>query len=115
MDATFFRPANISFSVCWLVVATRSGSSNPTKLNWASPLLICIPNSSFISKKSFISATSKYQDIISTDYKVHLIAIPTEKKRKPYFDILFDVLKKLSVLIKKKTKPIRKRNKGKYS
>ena len=59
-----------------------------------------------LSKKSFLSATSKFQDIISVDYKVHLIAIPTEKNGKPYFDILFDVLKKISILIKKKTKPI---------
>mgnify|MGYP001277984567 FL=1 len=59
-----------------------------------------------LSKKSFLSATSKFQDIISVDYKVHLIAIPTEKNGKPYFDIIFDVLKKISILIKKKTKPI---------
>jgi len=59
-----------------------------------------------LSKKKLISATSKYKDIILSEYKVHLIAIPTENKGKPYFNILFDVLKKLSVLIKKKIKPI---------
>ena len=57
-----------------------------------------------LSKKKLISATSKYKDIILSEYKVHLIAIPTENKGKPYFNILFDVLKKLSVLIKKKNK-----------
>jgi len=59
-----------------------------------------------LSKKHFLSATSNYKNLLSNKYKVHLIAIPTEKNGKPYFDILFDVLKKLSPIIKKKTKPI---------
>ena len=59
-----------------------------------------------LSKKKFLSATSNYSDIITPDYQIHLVAIPTEKNGKPYFDILFDVLKKISILIKKKKKPI---------
>ena len=59
-----------------------------------------------LSKKKLLSATTNYSDIIVPDYHVHLLAIPTEKNGKPYFDILFDVLKKISILIKKKTKPI---------
>ena len=59
-----------------------------------------------LSKNNFLSATSNFKDLLSKKYKVHLIAIPTEKNGKPYFNILFDVLKKLSLIIKKKSKPI---------
>ena len=37
-----------------------------------------------LSKKSLISATSNYKDLLKSDYKIHLIAIPTEKDGKPY-------------------------------
>lgn len=57
-------------------------------------------------KKKTISATTNYKDFFDKKYKVHLIAIPTELKGKPYFQILFDVLKKIIILIKKnKNKP----------
>jgi len=59
-----------------------------------------------LSKNHLLSATSNYKNLLSNKYKVHLIAIPTEKNGKPYFDILFNILKKLSPIIKKKTKPI---------
>ncbi len=59
-----------------------------------------------LSKKSLISATSNYKDLLKSDYKIHLIAIPTEKDGKPYFKILFDVLKKISTIIKNNSKPI---------
>ena len=59
-----------------------------------------------LSKKKLLTATTDYSDIIVPEYNVHLLAIPTEKNGKPYFDILFDVLEKISILIKKKTKPI---------
>ena len=59
-----------------------------------------------LSKNHLLSATSNYKNLLSNKYKVHLIAIPTEKNGKPYFDILFNILKKLSLIIKKKTKPI---------
>ena len=59
-----------------------------------------------LSKNSLLSATTNYKDLLSNKFNIHLIAIPTEKNGKPYFDILFDVLKKLSILIKKNIKPI---------
>ena len=59
-----------------------------------------------LSKNHLLSATTNYKNLLSDKYKVHLIAIPTEKNGKPYFNILFNVLKKLSLIIKKKKKPI---------
>ncbi len=59
-----------------------------------------------LSKKSLVKATSDFKQLINEKYLVHLIAIPTEKNGKPYFSILFNVLDKLTSLIKKKIKPV---------
>ena len=47
-----------------------------------------------------IFATNDYNDILKDDYLVHFVAIPTEKNGKPYFEILFEVLKRISELKK---------------
>ncbi len=57
-------------------------------------------------KKNNLSATSKIEEVLENEFKVHLIAIPTEKNGKPYFAILFKVLRSLGQIIKKKYKPI---------
>ena len=51
-------------------------------------------NLSEFVKKKFITATNDYKKLLSKDFLVHFIAIPTEKNGKPYFKILFEVLKK---------------------
>lgn len=56
------------------------------------------------AKKKYISATNDYRKIITNDFLVHFIAIPTEKDGKPYFKILFNVLKKISEIKKLKNK-----------
>ena len=53
-----------------------------------------------LSKKKMIFATNDYNDILKDDYLVHFVAIPTEKNGKPYFEILFEVLKRISELKK---------------
>lgn len=50
------------------------------------------------ARKKYISATNDFKELIKDEFLVHFIAIPTEKDGKPYFDILFDVLKKISSL-----------------
>tara|TARA_X000000368_G_C23054434_1_gene723152 strand:+ start:2725 stop:4053 length:1329 start_codon:yes stop_codon:yes gene_type:complete len=52
------------------------------------------------SKRKLIHATNDYKDILTDDYLVHFIAIPTEKDGKPYFKILYEVLKRISELKK---------------
>ena len=47
-------------------------------------------------KDNLLSASSNYKDLINDDVIVHFIAIPTEKEGKPYFEILKDVLTKIS-------------------
>ena len=53
-------------------------------------------------KKKYLSATANYKNLIDKKYVVHFIAIPTENKGKPYFNILFDVLKKILEIKKNK-------------
>ena len=45
-------------------------------------------NLSEFVKKKFITATNDYKKLLSKDFLVHFIAIPTEKNGKPYFKIL---------------------------
>ena len=60
------------------------------------------------AEKKLIFATNNYDDVLNNDCLVHFIAIPTEKNGKPYFEILFKVLKKISELKKLslKNKPL---------
>ena len=58
-------------------------------------------------KDKFLQATIDHKIFSEDVFNVHFVAIPTEKDGKPFFDILFNVLKKLIVIIKqKKTKPV---------
>jgi len=43
-------------------------------------------------KSNYLKATSNYRDLISEDFLVHFIAIPTEKDGKPYYKPLLSVL-----------------------
>ena len=43
-------------------------------------------------KSNYLKATSNYKDLISEDFLVHFIAIPTEKDGKPYYKPLLSVL-----------------------
>ena len=54
-------------------------------------------------KQNFLKATNNLADLEDTQILAHFIAIPTEKNGKPYFKILFDVLKKI-IKIKIKNK-----------
>lgn len=53
----------------------------------------------FIKKKK-ISATNNLNDLFDRKISTHFIAIPTEKDGKPYFKILFKVLKNIVNIIK---------------
>jgi nucleotide sugar dehydrogenase len=53
----------------------------------------------FIKKKN-ISATNNLNDLFDRKISTHFIAIPTEKDGKPYFKILFKVLKNIVNIIK---------------
>ncbi len=55
-------------------------------------------------KKKYLQATNNYNILSDNSFTVHFIAIPTEKNGKPFFKILFNVLKKLVKIIKKKNK-----------
>jgi nucleotide sugar dehydrogenase len=55
-------------------------------------------------RQKYLQATNDHNIFIDNSFNVHFIAIPTEKNGKPYFDILFNVLKKLVIIIKKKNK-----------
>ena len=59
-------------------------------------------------KQKYLQATNDHNIFIDNSFNVHFIAIPTEKKGKPFFDILFNVLEKLVIIIKKnnKIKPV---------
>ena len=58
-------------------------------------------------KDKYLQATNDHKTFNEDVFNVHFVAIPTEKDGKPFFDILFNVLKKLIVIIKKKkTKPV---------
>ena len=51
-----------------------------------------------LARHKTIQATDNYKDILKNNFLVHFIAIPTEKDGKPYFKIIFDVLKKISMI-----------------
>jgi len=47
-------------------------------------------------KQNYLKATSDYKTLITEDFLVHFIAIPTEKDGKPYYKPLMSVLKNIS-------------------
>ena len=47
-------------------------------------------------KSKYLKGTSNYKDIISEDFLVHFIAIPTEKDGKPFYKPLINVLNNIS-------------------
>ena len=53
-------------------------------------------------KNRYLEATNNYRDLINKNCVIHFIAVPTEKEGKPYFDILFDVLHKITEIKKLK-------------
>ena len=55
-------------------------------------------------KQNYLKATNDHNTFNDNSFSVHFIAIPTEKNGKPFFEILFNVLKKLVIIIKKKNK-----------
>lgn len=54
-------------------------------------------------KKGYLRATSNYNDLISDNFIVHFIAIPTEKDGKPYYKPLMSVLNNISKIRNTKT------------
>ena len=51
-------------------------------------------------KQNYLKATSNYKNLISEDFLVHFIAIPTERNGKPYYKPLINVLKNISKIKK---------------
>ena len=58
-------------------------------------------------KQNYLKATSNYKNLISKEFLVHFIAIPTEKDGKPYYKPLMSVLNNISKIKQEnKTPPI---------
>ena len=59
-------------------------------------------------KQNYLKASSNYKNVITKEFLVHFIAIPTEKDGKPYFVILKKIIQQLSKLksINFKYKPV---------
>jgi len=51
-------------------------------------------------KNGLMSATLNWKDLISNEFPIHMISIPTEKDGKPYDNNLIDVLEKISTISK---------------
>ena len=47
-------------------------------------------------KSNYLKATSNYKDLITEDFLVHFIAIPTEKDGKPFYKPLLSVLNNIA-------------------
>tara|TARA_B100001027_G_scaffold192094_1_gene146748 strand:+ start:222 stop:1535 length:1314 start_codon:yes stop_codon:yes gene_type:complete len=56
-------------------------------------------------KQNYLKATSNYRNLISEDFLVHFIAIPTERDGKPYYKPLMNVLNNISKIKKDSKKP----------
>jgi len=54
-------------------------------------------------KQNYLKATSNYKNLITDEFLVHFVAIPTEKDGKPFYKPLMSVLNNISK-IKRKTK-----------
>ena len=47
-------------------------------------------------KQNYLKATSNYKDLVTEDFIVHFIAIPTERNGKPFYKPLINVLGKIA-------------------
>ena len=47
-------------------------------------------------KQNYLKATSNYKDLVTEDFIVHFIAIPTERNGKPFYKPLINVLSKIA-------------------
>lgn len=56
-------------------------------------------------KSNYLKATSNYKELITEEFLVHFIAIPTEKSGKPYYKSLLSVLKKIAEINKNAKNP----------
>ncbi len=56
-------------------------------------------------KQNYLKATSNYKDLITDDFLVHFIAIPTEKNGKPYYKPLMNVLSCISKINRSSKNP----------
>ena len=56
-------------------------------------------------KQNYLKATSNYRNLITENFLVHFIAIPTEKDGKPYYKPLISVLNNIAKISKNTKKP----------
>ena len=56
-------------------------------------------------KQNYLKATSNYKNLITEEFLVHFIAIPTEKDGKPYYKPLMSVLNNISRIKRDTKKP----------
>jgi nucleotide sugar dehydrogenase len=56
-------------------------------------------------KSNYLKATSDYKELITEEFLVHFIAIPTEKNGKPYYKPLLSVLNNIAKINKKAKNP----------
>ena len=56
-------------------------------------------------KQNYLKATSNYKNLITEDFLVHFVAIPTERNGKPYYKPLMNVLDNISKIKKIKKNP----------
>ncbi len=56
-------------------------------------------------KGNYLKATSNYNDLITEDFLVHFVAIPTERNGKPYYKPLMNVLNNISKIKKNSKNP----------
>ncbi len=56
-------------------------------------------------KLNYLKATSNYKNLITEDFLIHFIAIPTERDGKPYYKPLMNVLDKISKIKKNNKNP----------
>ena len=56
-------------------------------------------------KSNYLKATSNYKDLITEDFLVHFVAIPTERNGKPYYKPLMSVLNNISKIKKNSKNP----------
>ena len=55
-------------------------------------------------KQNYLKATSNYKNLITNEFLVHFIAIPTEKDGKPFYKPLMSVLNNIAKINNKKIK-----------
>jgi len=56
-------------------------------------------------KQNYLKATSNYKNLITEEFLVHFIAIPTEKDGKPYYSPLMNVLNNISQINRENKNP----------